>query len=176
MCWALRFGFGTGVVPINAFQVCFEIITRFPRWKSDNISPYFRGGNLAMLYLRSVIACQMLFSPSFRCENAAMGMPYFHDENLAKFHVWCTSRVSRIQSISMCLHYGKQKPSKVLDHTDMCHIHRETNVTWCHGSRQSYCNDRAHNMAWICTYSNRLEHIPTLQVHNHPYTHYPTVG
>ena len=83
MCWALRFGFEMGVVPINVFQVCFEVIARFPR--SDSISPYFHGENPTMLCLRCVIACQMLFSPSFQRENTAMGMPHFHGENPTRF-------------------------------------------------------------------------------------------
>ena len=29
MCWALRFGFGIGVVPINAFQVCLKLLPNF---------------------------------------------------------------------------------------------------------------------------------------------------
>ena len=55
------------------------------------------------------------------------------------------------------------RPSKVLKYVDMYHIHGETNVTWWHGSRQSHYDDRAHNITWICTYGNRLEHIPILQ-------------
>ena len=53
-----------------------------------------------------------------------------------------------------------QSPPK---HVDTCRIHGETNVTWWHGSRQSHRNDRAHNIVWICTCNNRLEHIPILQ-------------
>ena len=78
MYWALTFGFRMGMILINAFPVCF-----------DNILPYFRGGNSAMLRLRCVIAHKTLSSPRFQCENTAMGMPYFHDENLAEFCIWC---------------------------------------------------------------------------------------
>ena len=85
MCWVLRFGFEMGVVPINDFQVCFEVFARFPR--SNSISPYFHGENPTMLHLRCVIACQMLFSPSFRRENTAIGMPHFHSENPTRFHI-----------------------------------------------------------------------------------------
>ena len=76
-----------------------------------------------------------------------------------------TGRVSHlcIWRISTRSHRDKPKPSKVLEHTDTCHIHGETNVTWWHGSRQSHRNDHAHNIAWICTYGNHLEHIPILQ-------------
>ena len=48
-------------------------------------------------------------------------------------------------------------------HVDACCKHGETNVTWWHGSRQSHRDDLAHNIAWICTYDNRLECIPILQ-------------
>ena len=55
------------------------------------------------------------------------------------------------------------KALQSVKHVDACCIHGETNVTWWHGSRQSHHDDHAHNIAWICTYGNRLEHIPTLQ-------------
>ena len=29
MCWALRFGFETGVVLINTFQVCLKLLPNF---------------------------------------------------------------------------------------------------------------------------------------------------
>ena len=50
-----------------------------------------------------------------------------------------------------------------IKHVDVCRIHGETNVIWWHGSRQSHCDDRAHNITWIYTYGNRLEHILVLQ-------------
>ena len=76
-----------------------------------------------------------------------------------------SSRVSHlcIWCISTCSHCDEPKPSKVLEHVDTCHLHMETNVTWWHGSRQSHHDDHAHNIVWICTYDNRLEHIPILQ-------------
>ena len=82
--------FQNGCSPDRCFPSVFEVVAKFPRRKSDSISPYFHGGNLAALCLRCVIACQMLFSPSFLSENTAMGMPHFPSENLAEFHVWCT--------------------------------------------------------------------------------------
>ena len=48
-------------------------------------------------------------------------------------------------------------------HVDACHIHKETNVTWWHGSRQLHHDDHAHNIAWVCTYGIHLQCIPTLQ-------------
>ena len=76
--------------PDQCFPSIFEVIARFLQRKYGNISPYFRGRNLAALRLKCVIVCQMLFLPSFQRENVAMVMPHFHGENLAKFHVLCT--------------------------------------------------------------------------------------
>ena len=146
----------------------FKVATKFPRRKSDNISPYFCGGNPIARRLRWVIACQMLFSLSFRRRNRAMGIPHFHGENPTEFCVWCATAHRRVSRLCMrCVltysHHDEPKPSKVLEHVDTCHLHMETNVTWWHGSRQSHHDDHAHNIAWICTYDNRLEHIPILQ-------------
>ena len=68
----------------------FGIVAEFPRRKSDNISPYFRDENLAMLHLRCVIAQKTLFLPSFRRENTTIEVPHFHDENPVEFCVLCT--------------------------------------------------------------------------------------
>ena len=136
--------------------------------KSSSISPYFCGKNLAALRLRCVIAHKMLFSPSFRRVNMIIGMPHFHGENLAEFHVWCAmAHQQGFTSVyTMCLDMlilWQAKALQSVKHVDACCIHGETNVTWWHGSRQSHHDDHAHNIAWICTYGNRLEHIPTLQ-------------
>ena len=53
-----------------------------------HILPYFRDGNPIALRLKCVVAHKTLFSPSFCHENTAVGMPHFHGENPAKFHVW----------------------------------------------------------------------------------------
>ena len=47
-------------------------------------------------------------------------------------------------------------------------IHKETDVTSWHGSRQSYHNDHAHSMAWICPYDSCLECIAAPQGQEHP--------
>ena len=121
-----------------------------------------------MLRLRCVIAHKTLFSPSFRSVNMIMGMPHFHGENSAEFHVWCAmAHQQGFTSVyTMCLDMlilWQAKALQSVKHVDACCIHGETNVTWWHGSRQSHHDDHAHNIAWICTYGNRLEHIPTLQ-------------
>ena len=81
--------FWNGCGPDRYFPSVIEIAIKFSQQKSSSISPYFRGKNLIALCLRCVIARQTLFSPSFCHENTAMGMPYFHGENPAEFHVWC---------------------------------------------------------------------------------------
>ena len=138
MCWVLRFGFRVEVVSIDAFQVCLKSLPNFCSenlaafrlifmakiwqrfalfswWKSDSISPYFRGRNLVVLYLRCVIACQTLFLSNFRYENMTIGIPHFYGENSTKFRIWC-GRVSHlcIQRVSTFLHRDEPKPSKIL--------------------------------------------------------------
>ena len=71
---------------------------------------------------------------------------------LARFHV--------------CV-YDAYWHSQSIKHVDACCIHGKTNVIWWHGLRQSHRDDHAHNIAWICTYSNRLERICTLQGQEH---------
>ena len=124
-----------GEVSLHAFQVYLKLFAEFPQWKSDNISPYFCGGNPAVLLLRCIIACQTLFSPSFQCENMAMGMPHFHCKIWQSFAfgaLRCISRVLRLcmRRVSTCLHRDKPKPSKTcwyVSHTwgNQCHL-----VTW----------------------------------------------
>ena len=75
MCWALRFGFGVGVVPIDAFQVCLKLLLDF------------HGKDPVALRLRCIIAHQMLFSPSFQRENMTMGIPRFHGKNRVEFRI-----------------------------------------------------------------------------------------
>ena len=75
---------------INASLVCLESLSNFHS-KNLSISPYFRGGNLAALHLKCVIAHKTLFSPSFRCENMVVRMPHFHGENPIEFRVSCAT-------------------------------------------------------------------------------------
>jgi len=79
--------FQNGCGPNQCFPSVFEVATKFPRQKSDSISPYFRGENPTTPRLRCVIARQTLFLPNFWRENTAMGMPHFHSENPAKLLV-----------------------------------------------------------------------------------------
>jgi len=165
---ALRFGFGKAMVSINASLVCLDLVPNFHEKKSGRISPYFHGGNPAVLLLRCVIVHKTLFSPSFCCENAATEVPYFQGRNPIEFHVWCTMahRQGFIPMYTACanmLMLGRAEAPQSIKHIDACRIQGETNVTWWHGSRQSHHNNYAHNIAWICSYSNFLGHIPTLQ-------------
>ena len=102
----------------------------------------------------------------------AMRMPYFSDKNLTKFHFWCAIAhrqdfmpVYEVRANMLML--GRAGAPQSIKHIDACYIHGETNVTWWHGSRRSHRDDCAHKIAWICTYSNYLGHIPTLQGQKH---------
>ena len=192
MCWALRFGFEwVWVVSIDTFQVCLKSLPNFHDknlvafhlifmaefwqhfalflwWKSDSVSPYFRGRNSTALHLRCVIARQTLFSPYFRCENMAMRIPHFYGENSTRFRILCTmAHWKGFASLyTTCINMLSPWQAKALQnfkHVDACWIHGETTVTWWNGSRQSHHDDRAHNIAWICTYGNCLEDISILQ-------------
>ena len=76
-----------------------------------------------------------------------------------------TSRVSRlcIRHMPTYTCQDELKPPKASSIL-MCvaYMGKPMSLRW-HGSRQSHRNDHSHNKAWICTYSNCLEHIPTLQ-------------
>jgi len=58
---------------------------------------------------------------------------------------------------------GWARAPQSIKHIDACHIHRETNVTWWHGSGRSHYDNCAHNIAWTYTYSDGHGHIPTQQ-------------
>ena len=73
----------------RCFPSVFGINAKFPQWKSNRISPYFRCRNLAKLCLKCVIAHKTLFSPRFFHQNMTIGVPHFHGENLEEFRVWC---------------------------------------------------------------------------------------
>ena len=89
MYYALRFGFGIGMVPINAFQVYLKSLPNFHGENPTTFHLIFVVENPAALRLRCVLPHQMLFSQSIQRKNMAMGMPYFLGKNLAKFSVWC---------------------------------------------------------------------------------------
>ena len=106
----------------QCFPSVFGIGAKFPRQKSDSISPYFCGDNPVAFCLRCVIAHKTLFSPSFCCEK----MPYFHEKNLAKFCVWCAMvhRQGFVPIYTACVSVFILRQN-----TNACCIHRETNVT-----------------------------------------------
>ena len=84
MCWALRFGFGMGVVLINAFQV-FEVIVKFPQLKFCSILPYFRGGNPTTLRLKRIITCQRYSHQALDMRIRQWGCPIFTAKNLVRY-------------------------------------------------------------------------------------------
>ena len=152
----------------RCFLSVFGIVAKFPWRKFGSISPYFRDENSATLHLRGVIAHKTLSLASFRYENTAMGMPHFHRENPAKFCIWCTmahrqgfTPVYTMRANMLMLGWASALQS--IKHIDVCRIHGETNVTWWHKLGRSHRDDCAQNIAWICTHSNCLGHIPTLQ-------------
>ena len=146
------------------FPSVFGIVAKFPWQKSDSILPYFRGGNLTVLPLRCVIAHKTLFSASFQCENMAMEMPQFYNENPVEFCVSCAmvhwqGFMLVYMACANMLVLGWAGAPQSIKHIDTCRIHRKTNVTWWHRSRRSNCSDYTHSVIWICTYSNCLKHI-----------------
>ena len=98
----------------------------------------------------------------------SIGDAPYHGENLAEFHVWCVMAHQQgflfvyITRIDMLILW-RVEALQSIKHVDAHRIHGETNVTWWHGSRQSHRDDRAQNIAWICIYNNRLEHIHILE-------------
>ena len=168
----MRFGLRKGVVLINASQVCFGIVAKFPWRKFGSILPYFRGWNLVALRLKCVIAYKTLSSLNFRSENTAMGMPHFHVKNLAKFCVWCAMAqrqgfIPVYTTRTKMLMLGCAGALQSIKHIDMYRKNGETNVTWWHGSGRSHRDDCALNIVWACTYSICLRRIPTLQGQEH---------
>ena len=160
MYWRLRFSFGVDVVPIDVFLVHLESI------------PNFYSKNPIALHLRCVIAHKMLFSSSIWHENIEIGTPYFHGQNSAQFRIWCIMDSNKVACLCIwcvltCLCCYEPKPSKASSMLmRVVYTGKPMSLRW-HGLRQSHRNDLAHNIAWICTYSNRLELIPTLQGQMH---------
>ena len=62
---------------------------------------------------------------------------------------------------------GRARAPQSIKHINTCRIHRETDDTWWHGSGRSNCSDYAHNVTWICTYSNWLKNILISQGSEH---------
>ena len=135
MCWALNFGFKMGVVLINAFQVCLKS------------QPNFHGKNPTAFHLIFVAKIQQRFASNasqhakryshqtFGVRIRQWGCPIFTAKTWQSFSfdaLWRIGKVSRlcIWHVLTCSHRDKLKPSKVLEHTDTCRIHEETNVTW----------------------------------------------
>ena len=119
MCLALRFGFGIGVVPINAFQVCLKLLPNFYGKSSAAFRLIFVSKIQQRFASNASLHAKRYSHQDFECENTATGMPHFHDENLVEFRVWCVmahGRVLRlcIRCISTCLHCDELKPPYLL--------------------------------------------------------------
>ena len=150
----------------------FGIVVKFPWRKSGSILPYFRGGNLAALRLGCIIAHKTLFSLSFCCKNMTTKVSYFHDENSVEFRVWCTMAhqqdfMPMYTHVPTCLCWNETKPLKASNLLmRVAYMGKPISFRW-QRLRQSHHDDHAHNIAWICTYNNCLECIPTLQGQEH---------
>ena len=175
----------------RCFPSVFGIVAKFWRRKSDSILPCFSGGNPAALRLKCIITHNTLFSPSFFCENMAIGMPHFHGENLAKFRIWCTiaHRQGFMPVYTTCAYMLMLRwpgAPQSIKHIDTCRIHGETDVTWWHGLVRSHRGD--YDTVWheyapttnaLSTYSchkgqehSWLEKVAyvAICVHDHPHT------
>ena len=91
---------------------------------------------------------------------------------MAEFHIWCAmvhwqGFVPVYTTCVSMFMLRRAEAHQSIKHVDVCCIHGETNVTSWHGSRQTHHDDHAHNVAWICTYSSRLECIPILWGQEH---------
>ena len=120
MCWALRFGFGIGVVPINAFQVCLKLL------------PNFHGENSATFCLIFVVEILQCFASDasqhakhyshqdFDMRIRQWGCPIFMTkirQSFASSALWHTDKVSHlcIRHVSTCQHCNELNPFKVLN-------------------------------------------------------------
>jgi len=82
------------------FASMFGIVAKFPRRKFGNISPYFRGGNLAAFRLKCVIVHKTLSIPSFRCENTTKRCLIFMAKIWQSFAFGVLWRIGRV----LCLY------------------------------------------------------------------------
>ena len=152
-----------------------------------------------MLRLRCVIAHKTLSSPRFQCENTAMGMPYFHGENLAEFCIWCAiahrQGVAPIYTtrIDMLILRRVETPQSIkrvdacqcLSHTWGNHCHWVTRIgkitLWCLCTQYSM-NMHLRQLPWAHTHTTRSTTLmtrdshscshesPSYKAHNHSYT------
>ena len=149
-----------GVVLIDVFLMHSGFGAKFTLQKFSSISPCFRGKNLVVLHLSCIIAHKTLFSPSFWCENMAIKVPHFHDENSAKFLVWCT-----MVCIDMLI-LRRAEALQSIKHVNAHRLHRETNVsqvTWIGTTTPR----------WPCT--QYTINIPTVMPWAHTHTIRPGV-
>ena len=152
----------------QCFPSVFGIGAKFPWQKSGSISPCLCGRNPTTLHFKCVHSTQILFSPSFCYKNTATEVPHFYGKNSIEFRVWW-GRVSclciwYVQTYSCQDELEPLKASSIL--MRIAYIGKLISLRQ-HGSRQSHRDDHAHNISWICTYSNCHEHIPTLQGQEH---------
>ena len=120
MCLALRFGFGMGVVLINAFQVCSKSLLEF------------HGKNLVAFRLIFMAKIRQRFASNatqhtkryshqaFDVRIRQQGCPIFMVKIWQSFGFSALQRTRRvlrmcIRRVSTCSHYDESKPSKMLN-------------------------------------------------------------
>ena len=134
MYWPLRFGFGMGVVSIDAFEMCLESL------------PNFHGENPTTFCLILVVEIQQHFAldasqhikryshQAFQVRIRQWGCPIFTAKNPKEFCVWCA--MAHLQGsmpiYKVCIDMLVLRQAEALHnikHVDMCRIRGETNFT-----------------------------------------------
>ena len=120
MCWALRFGFETGVVLINIFQVCLKLLPNFHNENSVAFRLIFVA-EICQLFTSYVLQRAKRYShQAFNVRIWQWGCPIFMTKIQQSFAFglqWRTGKVSRLcmQRLSTCSHRDELKPTKVLN-------------------------------------------------------------
>ena len=84
MNWALWFGYGEGVVSINALLAHLKFL---PNFHDENLEAFHLIFMVAFR-LWCIIAHEKLFSPSFHYKNMVIKVPHFYGENSKGFRIW----------------------------------------------------------------------------------------
>ena len=93
--------FGKGVWPLPMLCKHIGIVVKFPRLKSDNISPYFLGGNHVAFRIKCIMAHITLFSPNFYYEIMARRCHIFTAKIWHSFALGAPWPISRISYLYM---------------------------------------------------------------------------
>ena len=164
-----------GVASINVFLVHLELMPNFHSKNSATFHLIF-AMEIRQCFTSNASQCTKCYSHQvFDVKKWQWGCLIFTEKIRQSFAfgvLWCTGRVLRlcIWCISTCSYCDEPKPSKASSILmRVTYTRKPMSLRWL-GSRQSHYDDRAHNIAWICTYNNRLKCIPTLQGHEHSWS------